>query len=292
MDGKWGQEERQRGEHLEGLAVGGEREEVGEWEGDGEEAVDELDVLAAEALGPGPGLDADELPDGEVEGDLLGLVEEADDGGGAGAGAWPAPVPHGGEDEAVDVRQQRRRGRAAEAGERERVEALVRGAGGEEQRARAQQRGDGRRVAAADGAALGGQEQAVEGRVRGEHGALAEHVRREHPAAVPRHALVDERLRVRRLVRRDEAQRLPDERQPRAARRQPPRPRRRPPGQEQPPERRAQQGGRRGQEEQRQRRRRSARVHGLVGWLRGGSCACPGVTEIETMRLPEIEEIL
>ena len=51
-------------EHLEGLAVGGEREEVGEGEGDGEEAVDELDVLAADALGPWPGLDADELPDG------------------------------------------------------------------------------------------------------------------------------------------------------------------------------------------------------------------------------------
>ncbi|BAT12635.1 Os11g0143266, partial [Oryza sativa Japonica Group] len=36
---------------LEGLAVGGKREEVGERKGDGEEAVDELDVLAAEALG-------------------------------------------------------------------------------------------------------------------------------------------------------------------------------------------------------------------------------------------------
>ena len=55
--------ERQTGEHLERLAVGGEREEVGEGERDGEEAVDELDVLAADALGPGPGVDADELLD-------------------------------------------------------------------------------------------------------------------------------------------------------------------------------------------------------------------------------------
>jgi len=260
-------------EHLEGLAVDGEREEVGEGEGDGEEAVDELDILAADALGPWPGLDADELPDGEVEGDLLGLVEEAD-GGGAGA----APVPHGGEDEAVDVRQQRRRGRTPQAGERERVEALVRGTRREEQRARAEQRGDGGRVAAADGAALGRQQEAVEGRVGGEDGALAEDVRGEHPAAVPRHALVDERLRVRRLVRRDEPQRLPDERQPRAARWQPRRRRRGPPppprrgrppaGQEQPPQRRGGQHGgrRRGKEEQ---WRRTARVHGSGGVRRG-----------------------
>ena len=41
--------ERQTCEHLEGLAVGGEREEVGEGERDGEEAVDELDVLAADS---------------------------------------------------------------------------------------------------------------------------------------------------------------------------------------------------------------------------------------------------
>jgi hypothetical protein len=84
------------GEHLEGLAVGGEREKVGKREGDGEEHVNVFDVLASDALGPRLGLDA-EL-DGEVESDLLGLVEEAH-----GGGAGPALVPHGGKDEAFDV---------------------------------------------------------------------------------------------------------------------------------------------------------------------------------------------
>ena len=64
----------QKNEHLEGLAVGGEGKEGGEREGDGEKAIDELDVLAAEALGPRSRFDADKLLDGEVEGDLLGLV--------------------------------------------------------------------------------------------------------------------------------------------------------------------------------------------------------------------------
>jgi hypothetical protein len=250
--------------HLESLAVGGEGEERGEREGDGEEAVDELDVLAAEALGPRPGLDADELLDGEVERDLLGLLHEADGGGGV-----PLPGAHGGEDEAVDVRQERRRRGAAEAGESERVEALVRGAAREEQGVAAEKRGDGGRVAAADGAALGGEEEAVEGRVGGEDGALAEDVRRED-AAVARHALVDEGLRVGRLVRGDEPQRLPDERQARAARRQPPRRLPRSP-REEPLQRRGDQDG--GQEKQ--RRRRSARVHGRAllagfGWVRMG----------------------
>jgi hypothetical protein len=52
------------GEHLEGLAIGGEREKVGKGEGDGEEHVNAFDVLASDALGPRLGLDA-EL-DGEV----------------------------------------------------------------------------------------------------------------------------------------------------------------------------------------------------------------------------------
>jgi hypothetical protein len=260
--------------HLEGLAVGGEGEERREREGDGEEAVDELDVLAAEDLGPRAGLDADELLDGEVERDLLGLLHEADGGGG---GVPHLPGAHGGEDEAVDVRQERRRrGAAAEAGERERVEALVRGAAREEQGVAAEQRGDGGRVAAADGAALGGEEEAVEGRVGGEDGALAEDVRREH-AAVPRHALVDERLRVGRLVRGNEPQRLPDERQARAARRKPRRLPRSPRPREEPLQRRGHQDG--GQEKQRRRRR--ARVHGF-GWVRMGlecACACRGVSQ-------------
>ena len=272
--------ERQTCEHLEGLAVGGEREEVGEGERDGEEAVDELDVLTADALGPRPGVDADELLDGEVEGDLLGLVEEADGGGGL-------PRPHGGEDEAVDAGEERRRRGAAEAGERERVEAAVRGAPGEEQRVRAEQRGDGGRVAAADGAALGGEEEAVEGRVGGEDGALAEDVGGEDAAAVARHAVVDEGLRVGGLVGGDEAQRLPDERQPRAARRQPRRPALRRPRGEEPSQRGGEQHSR-GQEERQQRRRRPARVHGrgrvrfgyggdwgVDGWISGGSaCGC------------------
>ena len=248
--------ERQTCEHLEGLAVGGEREEVGEGERDGEEAVDELDVLTADALGPRPGVDADELLDGEVEGDLFGLVEEADGGGGL-------PLPHGGEDEAVDVGEERRRRGAAEAGERERVEAPVRGALGEEQRVRAEQRGDGGRVAAADGAALGGEEEAVEGRVGGEDGALAEDVGGEDAAAVARHAVVDEGLRVGGLVGGDEAQRLPDERQPRAARRQPRRPALGRPRGEEPPQHRGEEQRGRGEGGHGQEgRRRPARVHG------------------------------
>ncbi|WOK96005.1 hypothetical protein Cni_G04712 [Canna indica] len=91
----------------------------------------------------------------------------------------------------------------------------------------AQQRGDGRRVAALYCAALRCQYHPVELWVRREHRALPEDVRREEPP-VPPHSLVDEWLRVFGLVRSDQPQRLPHHRQPHAPRRQPA-PRRPPP---------------------------------------------------------------
>lgn len=178
------------------------------------------------------------------------------------------------------MREEGRRRGAAEAGEGEGVEPLVRGAAGEEQGARAEERGDGGRVAGVDGAALGGEEEAVEGRVGGEHGALAEDVGGEH-AAVARHALVDERLRVGRLVRRDEPQRLANQRQARAPRRHP-RPLPQPPGggapeEEEPSERHGNHdgGGGRGEEEQR------GRGHGGVAVRVVGK---------ERVRMSEIDE--
>lgn len=178
------------------------------------------------------------------------------------------------------MREEGRRRGAAEAGEGEGVEPLVRGAAGEEQGARAEERGDGGRVAGVDGAALGGEEEAVEGRVGGEHGALAEDVGGEH-AAVARHALVDERLRVGRLVRRDEPQRLANQRQARAPRRHP-RPLPLPPGggapeEEEPSERHGNHdgGGGRGEEEQR------GRGHGGVAVRVVGK---------ERVRMSEIDE--
>ncbi|URD92498.1 hypothetical protein MUK42_00818 [Musa troglodytarum] len=213
--------------YLEGAAVGGEKKEGRE--GDGEEALDEEEVLAAEGLGPLAGVEAHQLLDGELEGDLFGLVEEEDArGGGGGRGG---PGVEGAADEAVDVREEggvADGGGGGKAGEGEGVHALVTGTAHEEEGVGAQQRGDGRRVAALHSAALRPQHHPVELRVRREHRALPEDVRREQPP-VPPHPLVDERLRVLRLVRRDQPQRLPHHRQPHAPRRQPPRCRPRPP---------------------------------------------------------------
>ena len=84
------------------------------------------------------------------------------------------------------------------------------GASSEEQGVRAEERGVGGRVVAADGPALGSEEEAIEGQVDGEDSALAEDMGGEH-GTVPRNALVDEGLRVGRLVRRDQLQRLADQ---------------------------------------------------------------------------------
>lgn len=200
--------------NLDGPAIGGEGEGEEGGEGDGEEGVDEEDVLTADGLSPGAGVDAEELLDGEVEGELLGLVQEEDWGLGA-RGVGISPGSHGAGDEAVDVGEQQ--GVAGE-GEGEGVEALVeRAQRQEQQRVLAQQRADGRRVAALHhGSPLPAEHQPVELRVCGEHRALAEHVRREEPA-VPPHPLGDEGLGVLRLVGRDQLERLPDQRQPHAA---------------------------------------------------------------------------
>lgn len=202
--------------NLNGTAIGGEGEGEEGRQGDREEGVDEEDVLAAEGLGPGAGVDADELLDGEVEGDLLGLVEEENSVGRGGG-----PGGHGVCDEAVDVGEQHAvadGGGGGEAGEGEGVEALVAQAAHEQQGVAAEQRADGGGVAALDGAALAVEHGPVEVGVGGEDGALPEDVRGEEAPEAP-HALPDEGLGVVRLVGGDELERLPDERQPHAARR-------------------------------------------------------------------------
>lgn len=109
----------QRSSHLDGPAVGGEGEEGRE--GDGEEALDEEEVLASQGLRPVPRVVAHELLDRELEGDLLGLVEEQHPG-------LSAPGVERRLNEAVDVEEERRvadGGGGGEAGESEGVHALV-----------------------------------------------------------------------------------------------------------------------------------------------------------------------
>lgn len=105
----------------------------------------------------------------------------------------------------------------AEPSERERVEALVGGAMGDEHRVGAEKRGESGGVAAVGDAALAVEDEAVEGRVGGEDGALAEDVGGEH-GPVLRHALEDEELRVGKPVHGEQPQGLPNQRQTRAAR--------------------------------------------------------------------------
>ena len=109
-------------EYLDCPAVGGESKQGWEGEWDGEEAIDEEEVLSAEGLRPLPGIIAHKLLDGELEGDLLGLVEEEE-------GLGVLPILEGDADEAVDVMEEgvAEEGEGGEASEGEGVHALVEG---------------------------------------------------------------------------------------------------------------------------------------------------------------------
>lgn len=198
--------------NLDGSAIGGEGEGEEGRKGDREEGVDEKNILTAEGLGPGAGVNAEKLLHSKVEGELLGLVEKED------LLVALQPGCHGLGDEAVNVEQQA--GVAGE-GEGEGVEPLVPWTQPhQQQRVPAEQRAYGGRVAALHHRrrpALPTQHQAVEVRVRGEHGTFAEDMRGEEPPMAP-HPLGDEGLGVLCLVGGDQLERLPNQRQPHAAR--------------------------------------------------------------------------
>lgn len=192
-------------EYLDCPTVGGEREEG--WEGDGEESVDEEEILPAQLLRPFPRIVAHQLLHRELKGDLLGLVQELQ-------GLAHRPRIKGGANQAVDVGQQRASedGEGGESSEGEGVHALVEGSLHEHQGVSAEQSGDGGRVAALECLALASYHQPVEVGVSGEDGPLPKDVGGEDAAAVAPHSVVDEGLRILCLVSGDQPQGLPYQR--------------------------------------------------------------------------------
>lgn len=109
-------------------------------------------------------------------------------------------------------------GRVGEA-HGERVHPLMQVAPHQQERVPAQKIGYRTGVARLEQPALVLQDEPVRFRVGREHGRLAEQMGGEN-RTVSGHPVVDERLRVLRLVGGDELERLPDERQPQVTRRE------------------------------------------------------------------------